>query len=67
METRFTVDGMTCSHCAASVTEEISEIASVTGVDVDVDTGVVVVSSDGPLDTGAVSDAVAEAGYTLTS
>ena len=59
------VAGMTCSHCAASVTEEISEIPGVEGVDVDLETGAVVVTSASPLGRSAVDAAVAEAGYTL--
>ncbi|OZC56953.1 cation-transporting ATPase [Rhodococcus sp. 06-470-2] len=67
MQTTYSVEGMTCEHCAASVTEEVSEISGVTGVDVDVDSGAVVVSSDSTLDTAAVDAAVAEAGYRLVS
>ncbi|AJW42759.1 copper chaperone [Rhodococcus sp. 06-418-5] len=67
MQTTYSVEGMTCGHCAASVTEEVSEISGVTGVDVDVDSGAVVVSSDSTLDTAAVDAAVAEAGYRLVS
>ncbi|MDI9897681.1 heavy-metal-associated domain-containing protein [Rhodococcus sp. IEGM 1381] len=67
MQTTYSVEGMTCAHCAASVKEEVSEIAGVTGVDVDVDAGSVVVSSDATLDTAAVDAAIAEAGYRLAS
>lgn len=67
MQTTYSVEGMTCGHCAASVREEVSEIAGVTGVDVDVDSGAVVVSSDSALDTATVDAAVAEAGYRLVS
>lgn len=67
MQTTYSVEGMTCGHCAASVAEEVSEISGVTGVDVDVDSGAVVVSSDSTLDTAAVDAAVAEAGYRLVS
>ena len=67
MQTTYSVEGMTCAHCAASVTEEVSEIAGVTGVDVDVDAGSVVVSSDSALDTAMIDAAVAEAGYRLAS
>jgi copper chaperone CopZ len=56
---------MTCGHCAASVTEEITEIAGVTDVAVDVPTGVVTVTSDRPLDATQVRAAVEEAGYQL--
>ena len=44
----WTVTGMTCGHCAASVTEEITEIDGVEGVEVDVPTGQVTVTSAAP-------------------
>jgi copper chaperone len=62
----YTVTGMTCEHCVASVTEEISEIDGVTAVAVDLPTGAVTVESNQPLDDAAVRDAVTEAGYQLT-
>jgi copper chaperone CopZ len=62
----WTVTGMTCGHCAASVTEEISEIDGVENVDVGVETGAVTVPSAEPLDHAAVRAAVEEAGYALT-
>ena len=61
----YTVTGMTCGHCAASVTEEISEIAGVENVDVVVETGQVTVTSSQPLDPAAVQAAVEEAGYAV--
>ncbi|MET3960858.1 copper chaperone [Marmoricola sp. OAE513] len=61
----YTVTGMTCGHCVASVTEEISELAGVTAVDVVLETGAVTVTSDAPLDDEAVRAAVAEAGYAV--
>ena len=67
MHTTYTVEGMTCAHCVASVTEEVSEIAGVTSVDVDLDSGSVVVNSDSELDTAVVDAAIAEAGYRLAS
>lgn len=59
----YTVTGMTCEHCVASVTEEISEIAGVRSVDVDLAGGAVTVTSDAPVDDTAVRAAVHEAGY----
>ncbi|GAB4063913.1 heavy-metal-associated domain-containing protein [Angustibacter speluncae] len=59
----YTVTGMTCGHCVASVTEEVSEVAGVTDVQVDLPTGAVTVTSDQPVDDAAVRAAVAEAGY----
>jgi copper chaperone CopZ len=67
VESKYIVEGMTCQHCAASVSEEISEIGGVSDVKVDVASGAVVVTSEGALDPAAVSDAVAEAGYRLAS
>lgn len=63
--TTWNVTGMTCGHCAASVTEEISEIDGVESVDVTVETGTVVVSSAEPITREAVEAAVVEAGYAL--
>ncbi|MEJ7634726.1 heavy-metal-associated domain-containing protein [Aeromicrobium sp.] len=59
----FTVIGMTCSHCVASVTEEIQEIPGVQDVAIDLPTGAVNVTSIEPLDDAAVKAAVEEAGY----
>ena len=64
-ESTYTVTGMTCEHCVASVTEEISEIDGVTGVAVDLPTGAVTVTSQSPLDDADVRNAVEEAGYQL--
>jgi len=63
----YTVAGMTCGHCVRSVTEEVTKIAGVTGVDVDLASGAVRVASRTPVDSVAVADAVEEAGYKLVS
>ncbi len=63
----FHVTGMTCGHCVASVTEEISEIEGVENVDVTLESGEVVVTSSAPIDQAAVASAVDEAGYQLVS
>ena len=61
----WTVTGMTCGHCVASVTEEVSELPGVQDVDVVLETGTVTVTSSEPLDDDAVRAAVEEAGYQL--
>jgi copper chaperone len=64
MTTRtYTVTGMTCSHCVRAVTEEVGEVAGVSEVSVDLDTGQVTVSVAGDVDDAAVREAVEEAGY----
>jgi copper ion binding protein len=62
----FTVSGMTCEHCVASVSDEVLEIAGVTGVDVDLPSGRLTITSDQPLSEDAVASAVDEAGYRLS-
>jgi len=59
----YTVTGMTCGHCVSSVTEEVSEVSGVTGVEVDLASGLVTVTSERPVDADAVRAAVEEAGY----
>ena len=61
----YTVTGMTCSHCVASVTEEVQEIAGVTDVSVDLASGGVRVTSEQPVSDADVRAAVEEAGYRL--
>ncbi|MDN5756921.1 MAG: heavy-metal-associated domain-containing protein [Tomitella sp.] len=63
----FTVTGMTCDHCAASVTEEVSEVPGVTGVDVDLPTGRLIVTSGAPIDADKIRSAVREAGYEVAN
>ena len=60
----YTVQGMTCQHCVASVTEEVSEVAGVTSVNVDLASGRLSVTAE-QIDDAAVKAAVEEAGYTL--
>ncbi len=63
METRsYTVPGMTCGHCKQAVTEEVSKIAGVEGVEVDLDTRLVLVRG-ADLEDAALRDAIEEAGY----
>lgn len=61
----FTVTGMTCGHCVASVTEEVQEIAGVETVNVELATGALTITSADPVDQAAVKAAVEEAGYQL--
>jgi copper ion binding protein len=61
----WTVQGMTCGHCVSSVTEEVGELAGVTDVQVDLESGRVIVTSDAPLPDDSVRAAVQEAGYSV--
>jgi copper chaperone len=61
----YTVSGMTCGHCVSAVTEEVTAVPGVTGVDVDLASGRLTVTIDAPVDESAVRAAVDEAGYEL--
>jgi len=63
MKQSWTVTGMTCGHCVASVTEEVSAVPGASDVTVDLASGRLEVLSDEPLDDAAVRAAVEEAGY----
>ena len=62
------VNGMTCGHCVASVTEELEAVDGVKHVDVILEssgTSKVTVLSDTLLDDDALREAVSEAGFEL--
>ena len=63
----YDVTGMTCEHCTRAIHAEIAAVAGVTAVDVDLATGRVTVTSEQPVSTDKVREAVAEAGYALAS
>jgi len=65
IEHGYTVSGMSCGHCAESVTEEIAALPGVAEVDVDVPAGRVTVRAEAALAEDDVRAAVAEAGYTF--
>ena len=62
----FTVSGMTCGHCVASVSDAIRKLDGVTNVNVDLGSGEVSVESDVPVAADAVASAVSEAGYEVS-
>jgi copper chaperone CopZ len=64
----FTVTGMTCGHCVASVDAELRTVPGVTDVRIDLVPGGssnVIVTSDEPLAPADVAAAIDEAGYQL--
>lgn len=60
----YSVEGMSCEHCRASVDEHISAVEGVENVAVDLASGLVEVSGSG-FDDAAVKGAVEAAGYRL--
>ena len=65
MNTTITVSGMTCGHCVQSVTEELSKIAGVKEVKVDLDSGNVDITSENELAPADLTQAIQEAGYEI--
>ncbi|MBJ7607805.1 MAG: heavy-metal-associated domain-containing protein [Candidatus Dormibacteraeota bacterium] len=63
----YRVVGMTCGHCVDAVSTEMAKLAGVTGVEVDLNSGAVKVTSTGPLAAADVVAAVDEAGYELAA
>lgn len=66
--TMLRVQGMTCGHCVAAVTSEISSLPGVTNVEVSLNAGAlsdVRVTSSAALDLADVRAAIDEAGYEL--
>nr|WP_254455766.1 heavy-metal-associated domain-containing protein [Paeniglutamicibacter quisquiliarum] len=64
------IDGMTCGHCVASVTEELREVDGVTNVEVFLSAGgtsTANLTTSAPVDDAVLTQAVEEAGYTLVS
>jgi copper chaperone len=64
----YRVEGMTCEHCVAAVSEELLALDAVTAVDIMLvaeGPSRVAVQSLRPLAVGAVEEAIAEAGYRL--
>jgi copper chaperone len=59
---RYSVPGMSCEHCRAAVSGEVSKVEGVTGVDVDLETKLVVVHGEAVSDAD-VRAAIDEAGY----
>ncbi|CAM5282952.1 MULTISPECIES: heavy-metal-associated domain-containing protein [Streptomyces] len=64
--TTYAVSGMSCGHCRAALTEAIGGLDGVTGVDVDLTTGHVTVTSAAEPDDARIAAVVDDAGYELT-
>ncbi|ALO10136.1 Copper chaperone [Streptomyces venezuelae] len=64
--TVYAVSGMTCGHCRTAITKSVSALAGVISVDVDVNAGLVTVTTGGEPDDAAIAAAVDDAGYELT-
>ena len=61
--TEYQVSGMSCAHCETAVTEEVTAVPGVQGIEVSAETGRLLVVGSTELDDAQVIAAVDEAGY----
>jgi copper chaperone len=64
----YTVSGMTCQHCVAAVTQEVSKLPGVENVAIELvpeGDSTLRITSSAPVAEDVVRDAVDEAGYAL--
>lgn len=68
INTTVNISGMHCGHCVSSVTEELQELEGVQDVAVQLNKdgiSVATITSASALDPEEISEAIAEAGYTV--
>lgn len=62
----YSVPGMSCEHCRTAIVTEVSQVAGVRAVDVDLENKRVTVSGSG-VEDAAIREAIDEAGYEVAS
>jgi copper chaperone CopZ len=60
----YSVPGISCGHCRTAITGQVTNVAGVSAVDVDLECKVVTVTGAG-VDDAAIRDAIDEAGYDI--
>jgi copper chaperone len=58
----YVVDGMSCQHCRATISDAVQRVPGISGVQVDLDRGTVTVRG-ADADDAAVRAAIDQAGY----
>jgi copper chaperone CopZ len=61
-ELQYTVDGMSCGHCKAAITEEVEQVEGVEAVEIDLEAKRVVVRG-ASLSDDEIRGAISAAGY----
>lgn len=64
MLSTYSVPGISCGHCRTAITSEVTTVAGVSAVDVDLDAKTVSVNGAG-FNDAAVRDAIDDAGYDI--
>ena len=66
MKTIINIDGMSCMHCAKSVTDRLNALDGIDSTQVNLEKKQAVVESNQPLDKDLVTQTITDAGYTVT-
>ena len=61
-QTTYSVPGVSCAHCKHAIETEVSQVAGVTAVEVDLNAKTVTITAD-PLDEPTIIAAIDAAGY----
>ena len=64
LDTKITVEGMTCNHCKQSVTDAILGVESVNNVNIDLDSGDVFISGDN-IDIEKIYQSIEKIGFKI--
>lgn len=62
----ITIEGMTCGHCAMSISKELTGIAGVSEVQVDHAAGKATLTAGETVNQSDIEHAISEAGYRAT-
>lgn len=63
MTKEFTVQDISCGHCAQAITQEVTTVPGVQNVKVDINTKRVSVEANDQVSTDTIVQAINEAGY----
>jgi Cu+-exporting ATPase len=66
MKTLIKIDGMSCMHCAKSVTDRLNALEGITSTKVNLEQKQAAVESKQPVDKDLVTRTITDAGYTVT-
>ncbi|MEX1299577.1 MAG: heavy metal translocating P-type ATPase [Desulfotignum sp.] len=66
MKTIINIDGMSCMHCAKSVTDRLNALEGISSTQVNLEQKQAVVESNQPVDKDLVTQTITDAGYTVT-
>lgn len=65
-EHRFTVPDVSCDHCVNAIKSSVLKVDGVYTVDVNIESKLVTVGHDAVVNTGAMRQAIQDAGYDIS-